>query len=93
MDCLSYSDTAVLLSLHRRISAPDCALRAVVFLPYRNAAHSGPPRVNKQAAPLNNHDFGRVGSVDGAHVPWKVIITHYLIGIRLMMILSSTGPC
>ena len=40
MDWLSYSDSAVLLSLYRRVCAPDCALQAVVFLPYRCAAVS-----------------------------------------------------
>lgn len=41
MDWLSYSDSAVLLSLYRRLCAPDCALQAVVFLPYRYTAVSG----------------------------------------------------
>lgn len=34
MDLLSYSDSAVLLSLYRRLCAPDCVLQSVVFLPY-----------------------------------------------------------
>lgn len=41
MDWLSYSDSAVLLSLYRRLCAPDCALQAVVFLPYHYTAVSG----------------------------------------------------
>lgn len=41
MDWLSYSDSAVLLSLNRHFPAPDCALQAAVLLPYHFPAIFG----------------------------------------------------
>lgn len=76
MDWLSYSDSAVLLLVYRRLCAPDC----VVFLPYRYDAVSV-PLVNTNT-PQNwiIMTFGGLNSRDVAHMPCRVIIIiHTLI--------------
>lgn len=80
MDWLSYSDSAVLRSLYRRLCAPDCASRAAVFLPYRYTAVSGLLEyINKQHNWIIT-TLGLFHSGDVAHTPCNVIIiAHYLI--------------
>lgn len=57
MDWLSYSDSAVLLSLNRHFPAPDCALQAAVFPPLSFPCYFRLQPVHKQPPKQNNQDL------------------------------------
>lgn len=50
MDRLSYSDSAVLLLVYRRLRTPDARVRAIVFLSYRSLLLSASRHKHKQPA-------------------------------------------